>query len=304
LAKGCQKGLQKIVRIANSETFKKFFMLKALLRIFASMPLPLIHGVGVVFGYLYFLFVRRRLNRTRANLGWIKNSLSPKEFRRLIHTSIQETGKGMLETFAIWFRPEASVLKLVKDCHGWEHVEAARKNGKGIIFLTPHLGCFEIAAIYYGAHYPISVLFKPPRNAKLGALVASGRKRNQITLAPTNVSGVRTLLKTLKKGNAVGILPDQVPEKDEGEWANFFGKPAYTMTLVGKLEASTNATVLLAFAQRLPGGRGYVIHVEPLDPEGNMSSPPTPQDINDGIERIVRLCPEQYLWSYARFKQP
>jgi KDO2-lipid IV(A) lauroyltransferase len=112
------------------------------------------------------------------------------------------------------------------------------------------------------------------------------------------------LLKTLRQGEAVGILPDQVPEDNEGEWANFFGRPAYTMTLVGKLVASTDATVLLAFGERLPSGQGYVIHIEPLDPDGVMAYPPTAQDVNDGIERIVRQCPEQYLWSYGRFKRP
>jgi KDO2-lipid IV(A) lauroyltransferase len=279
-------------------------MLKALLRIFASLPLPLIHGLGVIFGYLYFLCFRRRLRRTRKNLRWVRDSLSKKDYRRLMHASIRETGKGIMETFAVWFRPEKSVLDLVKDCHGWEHVEAARARGKGLVFLTPHLGCYEITALYYASHYPISVLFKPPRNPKLAALVEDGRKRSQITLAPTNMRGIRTLLKTLKKGDAVGILPDQVPEENEGEWANFFGRPAYTMTLVGKLVASTDASVLLAFGERLPGGRGYVIHIEPLNPDASMASPPSPQDVNDGIERIVRQCPEQYLWSYGRFKQP
>lgn len=209
-----------------------------------------------------------------------------------------------METLAIWFRSEKSVLSLVKDCRGWEHVEAARARGKGLIFLTPHLGCYEISAIYYASHYPISVLFKPPRNPKLAELVDAGRQRSGITLAPTNTRGIRILLKTLKQGEAIGILPDQVPEDNEGEWANFFGRPAYTMTLVGKLVASTDATVLLAFGERLPNGQGYVIHIEPLDPDGVMTYPPTAQDVNDGIERIVRQCPEQYLWSYGRFKRP
>lgn len=279
-------------------------MLKALLRLFAMLPLPVIHGMGVVVGYLYFLFFRRRLRRTRRNLRWVKHSLSKKDYRQVMHASIRETGKGILETFAIWFKPEKAVLQLVRDCQGWSHVEAAHACGKGIIFLTPHLGCYEITAMYYAAHAPISVLYKPPRNAKLAALVESGRKRSQITLAPTNLSGVRTLLKTLKKGQAVGILPDQVPEENEGAWANFFGRPAYTMTLVGKLVESTNATVLLAYGERLHMGKGYTIHIEPLFNDEDVQRAPTEQDINDGIERLVRQCPEQYLWSYGRFKRP
>lgn len=279
-------------------------MLKAFFRLLASLPLPLIHGLGIAFGYLYFLLLGRRLRRARRNLKRLLDTLPQKEFHRLLHASVRETGKGFLETFVIWFRPMAKVIRLVRDCKGWEHVEAARARGQGIIFLTPHLGCYEITAVYYAARYPISVLFKPPRNKKLAALVESGRQREQITLAPTNMSGIRTLLKTLRQGKAIGILPDQVPEENEGDWANFFGKPAYTMTLVGKLVKSSSATVLLAFGERLPWGRGYVIHIEPLDPHQSMSAPPTPQQINDGIERIIRQCPEQYLWSYGRYKRP
>ena len=129
-------------------------------------------------------------------------------------------------------------------------------------------------------------------------LVEAGRSRGHVKLAPTNLSGVRSLLRALKNGEAVGILPDQVPPPNEGEWAQFFGNPAYTMTLAGKLAESTGATVLMAFGERLPWGRGYVIHIAPL------SQAPTPQHINDSIEALVRRRPEQYLWSYRRFKQP
>ena len=279
-------------------------MLKALLRLLAVLPLPLVHAVGVLFGYLYFMLFRRRLRRARRNLRWVRTAFSRKSYRNILHASVRETGKGILETFAIWFRSERSVLKLVRECKGWEHVEAAHAKGKGIIFLTPHLGCYEITAIYYAAHYPISVLFKPPRNPKLAALVEEGRQRSRITLAPTNMRGIRTLIKTLKQGQAIGILPDQVPEKGEGDWADFFGRPAYTMNLVGKLTELSGAIVLLAFGERLPWGRGYVIHIEPLDPDGNPAGVPGPQHVNDGIERLVRQCPQQYLWSYGRFKRP
>jgi KDO2-lipid IV(A) lauroyltransferase len=117
-------------------------------------------------------------------------------------------------------------------------------------------------------------------------------------LAPTTLTGVRDLLKALKQHEAVGILPDQNPGKSEGEWADFFGRPAYTMTLVHRLAQSTGATVLLAFGERLPWGRGYVIHIEPFD------AIPTPAAINQAIEQLVRRKPEQYLWSYPRHRKP
>ena len=273
-------------------------MLKALLRTFASLPLPLIHAFGVVTGWVLYLFSEKFTRRTRSNLSSAKMPGDPSPNRQFLLKSSMETGKGLLETFAIWFRPQHAVLEWVKDCKGWEHVETALAEKRGIIFLTPHLGCYEITALYYAARHPISVLYRPPRKDWLAPLIEEGRNRSQIKLAPTNLRGVRNLLRALRQGEAVGILPDQVPEFGEGIWADFFGRPAYTMTLVGKLAESTQATILMAFGERLPWGRGYVIHIEPLD------AAPTPQNINQRIENLVRKYPEQYLWSYRRYKQP
>jgi len=273
-------------------------MLKALLRLFAFLPLPVIHALGAIFGLASLIGDPKFSRRIRHNILSVQITSSAGECRKLVKQTACEIGKGLAETFGIWFRPTIKVLKWVKACNGWEHVETALAEKKGIIFLTPHLGCFEITAIYYSAHHPINVLFRPPRKSWLASLVEEGRSRSQIQLAPTNMSGVRSLFKSLKKGEAIGILPDQVPDVGEGAWADFFGIPAYTMTLVGKLQEATGAKVLLAFGERLSWGRGYVIHIEPLDAEAS------PQNINAAIENLIRRCPAQYLWSYRRFKQP
>lgn len=273
-------------------------MLTWLLKCYARLPLPLIHGLGVVAGWIMFFGSRKFARWARHNLDASGIAEHPAQFRHLLRKNISETGKSSLETLAIWFRPEAKVLAWVRACQGWEHVEAALARHQGIIFLTPHLGCFEITSLYYAARHPISVLYRPPRKAWLAPLIHAGRARGQVKLAPTNLQGVRGLLKALKQGEAIGILPDQVPAKAEGEWADFFGRPAYTMTLVGKLAKATNATVLMAFGERLPWGQGYVIHIEPLQ------AMPEPAALNRAIEQLVRRKPEQYFWSYQRHKIP
>jgi KDO2-lipid IV(A) lauroyltransferase len=273
-------------------------MLLQLFRLLARLPLPLIHGAGVVVGWVMYLGAGRIARRTRINLMNSKIAQHPAQFRHLLRRNIVENGKGVLETFAIWFRPQQQVLKWVRTCHGWEHVEAAWRESRGIIFLTPHLGCFEITAQYYASHRPISVLYRPPRQGWLEPLIQAGRARGQVKLAPATLKGVRDLLKALKQGEAVGVLPDQRPAKGEGEWAGFFGRPAYTMTLVGRLAEATGATVLMAFGERLSWGRGYIIHIEPL------TGVPDTQTINAAIENLVRRKPEQYLWSYPRHRRP
>lgn len=236
----------------------------------------------------------------KIRLGLAKMAEPGKPFRHLLHRSIVEAGKATLETFLIWFRPYPKVLELVQECRGWEHVEAAFERGKGIIFLTPHLGCFEITSLYYAQHHPLGVLYRPPRQAWLAPLIENGRERGQIKLAPTTLGGVRELMHFLKRGEAIGILPDQVPKTGEGEWADFFGHPAYTMTLVGKLAKSSGATILLAFGERLPWGKGYIFHIEPIPPEGVA----TTAALNATVEAAVSRRPEQYLWSYPRYTVP
>ena len=289
---------KKVVRITNYAAAKKNLMLLTLMKLYARLPLWLIHSLGILAGWIAYFVSPRFSSRTRNNLKASGLSQTPGQFRQLLRKSVAEAGKGMLETFAIWFRPQAQVLKWVRDCHGWEHVESALSKKQGIIFLTPHLGCYEITSLYYAARHPISVLYRPPRQAWLAPLIQAGRSRGQVKLAPTNMQGVRALLKALKQGEAVGILPDQVPGKGEGEWADFFGRPAYTMTLVSRLTEATGATVLLAFGERLSLGRGYVLHIAP------MTTAPAPAALNNAIEQLVRRKPEQYLWGYQRHKIP
>lgn len=254
--------------------------------------------MGALAGWFMLVKGSRFARRTRANLSASHIAPDPEAFHRLLRQSMIETGKSTLETFAIWLQPQRRILHWVRGCRGWEHVEAAWRDNKSIIFLTPHLGCYEITAQYYAAQRPISVLYRPPRASWLSPLIEEGRERGNIRLAPANLKGVRELLKSLKQKEAVGILPDQRPGKGEGEWVDFFGRPAYTMTLVDRLARSTGATILMAFGERLPWGRGFVIHIEPY------TSSPDPQAMNQAIEQLIKREPAQYLWSYPRHKPP
>jgi KDO2-lipid IV(A) lauroyltransferase len=259
-----------------------------LFRILAVLPLPLLHNLGALAGWLaYWLSptYRRHLRANTAQAGL--------ESARA--AAVAEAGKTLFELPRLWLRPQDEVVGRVVKTSGWELVEAAWREGKGILFLTPHLGCFEITAQYYAAHRPITVLYRRPKQAWLGPIIESGRGA-KLKLAPADVSGVKKLLRALKNGEAVGMLPDQAPGAGEGVWAPFFGRPAYTMTLAARL-AQTGATVVLAYAERLHYGAGY--HLQLFAPAGPVA---TPADVNREIERLVRMCPEQYLWGYNRYK--
>ena len=271
--------------------------MRALMHFLARLPLPLLHGLGALLGWLVYGLSATYRRNMRANLA--SAGYSDARMRR---AAIAEAGKMALEAPKIWLRPRAETLPLVRELDGREHVDAARAAGKGIVFLTPHLGCFEITPQFAAEHFPITALYRAPKLAWLHALVEEGRAQHNVRLASADVQGVRELVAALRRREAVGILPDQVPGEGEGEWAEFFGRPAYSMTLAAGLAARPDAVCLVAIAERLPRGRGYAIRIRPA-PEPSPGEPAT-RRINRAIEAAVRMRPEQYLWGYNRYKTP
>lgn len=275
-------------------------MIVWVLKAIGRIPLVWLHRVGAVLGWLVYWASPTYAGRMRENL--LASGIGSERARRdsLLKEAIAETGKGALEILAVWFGPAETVEHMVVESEGWEVVDVARGRGKGVIFLTPHLGCFEMAGLYVGKRIPLTVLYRPPRRRWLEPYMNIGRGRLNSQLAPANMKGVRMLYRALSRGDAIGVLPDQVPgEGGEGVWADFFGRPAYTMTLVRRLQAASGAAVIMTFAQRLPHGRGYRMHVR------EVPTPAFSEDIlNREVEETVRRCPAQYLWSYNRYKRP
>lgn len=265
--------------------------MRFIFRCLSRFPLHLLHNLGGVVGWLVYGLspaYRRHFSENWAVAG----------MRAHRKEAIAEAGKTILELPKLWMRPPQEVANLVVRVSGWPLVDAAQQAGRGIIFLTPHLGCYEISAQYVAQSFPITVLYRKPKQSWLVPLMEEGRG-STLQLASADLSGVRRLMKALKAGQAIGILPDQVPGQGEGVWASFFGRPAWTMTLVSKLAKSSQATVLLAFAERLSYGAGY--HLQFFTPEGDVNDAPA---LNHNIERLIRLSPAQYLWGYNRYKRP
>lgn len=269
--------------------------------VLAHLPLPVLHRIGALLGWVTYLFSRRYAFRLRENLFNAKLAPSEPESRRLLHSNIREMGKGVVELPWVWRRPFGKVVASVKQCYGLEHFEAAHAQGKGVIVLTPHIGCFEVIGLYIAARLPMTCMYRPPRQKFLDTLMHEGRERGQMKLVPTDLGGVRQLLKALKRGEIIGVLPDQVPGNGEGEWVPFFGRPAYTMTMIGRLTESSGAPVVMCHSERLPKGEGYALHFAPLSFDATTS---VAKQMNEALETVIRSCPEQYLWSYNRYKVP
>lgn len=271
-------------------------MLVKLFRLLSRFPLPVLHGLGVLLGWLVYLASPSYRNRLKDNIGRAG-------YAGYRNAAISESGKSILELPFVWCAPPARVLPtaFVED---WEPAQAALDAGRGVIFLTPHIGCFEIIAQKVAVKYPVTALYRPPRKAALKPLMEQARARHNLALAPATLAGVRMLLKALKKGEVVGLLPDQVPGNGEGVWADFFGKPAYTMTLPAKLQKMSGAPIILAYAERLPLGRGFMIRFARFEETWGETAEQQARAINSAMEKLIARCPAQYFWSYARYKTP
>ena len=261
-------------------------------------PLWLLHAAGCLLGWIVFLAsarYRQRLLEHAALAG-----CAPKEVR----AAVGHAGRMVSELPRLWLGAPVPVV--------WDNdacVDRAYAAGRGVLFLTPHLGCFEVTAQAlaerYAARYgPLTVLYRPARQPWLAQLMLRARQRPGLQTAPTTLAGVRLMLRALRSGHAVGLLPDQVPPADMGVWTPFFGRDAYTMTLSARLASQSGAAVVLLWGERLSGGRGYQIHCrEPAQPLQSEVTGCTRQ-ITREMERLIRESPAQYLWAYARYKAP
>lgn len=265
-------------------------------------------------------------------LGWLTYALSPTYRRRFVahaaqagvprerwRPAVAEAGRMVMELPYLWLRPNDDPISRRVTWYGADVVEAAleraRVRGRGIVFLTPHLGAFEVTAQAYAERFgrdsPVTVLFRPSRQPWLRELVDTARTRPGLATAPASLAGVRQMMRALRRGEAVGLLPDQVPPDGMGVWAPYFGRPAYTMTLAARLAQQTGAEIVLMRCERLPHGAGYALHVSPMSeplPEGDPADEAhqiaCATAVNRAMERLVLQSPGQYLWGYHRYKAP
>ena len=272
-------------------------MLHTLFRLIARLPLSWLHGAGAALGWLAYRLSPSYARRLHENLR-TSGVCSPPTCDALRRQVVAETGKGALELVAIWFASDARI-------QGWLHcdslhvIERLRAAGRSVIVLTPHLGGFEMGVPCMAQKMPLTVMYRPPKMRWLEPLMIAGRSRWGAAVAPANMKGVRMLLRALHRGETIALVPDQTPGVGEGKWADFFGRPAYTMTLIAKLQQATGAALVALGVERLPEGRGYQLRFEELATENFDEAA-----LNRALETLVRACPSQYLWGYNRYKHP
>ena len=282
--------------------------MKFFLRLLAHLPLGANHALGALIGRLVFAFPGRYRRRVLENLSGSGLCESRDDVLRLARENAAETGKGATELAWALFRPIDEVRATVKDRVGWEGVERLRAARRPIVFVTPHLGGYDVAGRYLWTHLPILAMYRPHKLFWLDQLMREGRNRGAApdgtNVAPATLAGVRMVLKHLRRGGCSIVLPDQVPSEGDGEWADFFGRPAYTMTLLGRLQDAADTAIVFCYAERLAHGEGFRLHFDALGERLPANRREATRLVNARVEKLVRACPSQYLWGYNRYKHP
>ena len=273
------------------------------LRFISIFPLSIAHFFGRLLGSLFYHTKNDLRKISRMNVHLCFPNWSRQQEDALVREALKHLGMSMMESAALWLWSPERISKLVKNVTGKKLLDTAMARGKGVVLMIPHIGSWEMVGLYVSQRYPMTSLYRPPRLEAMGNLVRAGREKMGATLVPTDAHGVRTLRKALSNGELVGILPDQDPGQGAGVFAPFFAVQANTATLLSRLAIKSGAEVLLSYAERLPGGQGYHMHILPspacVKDEDSLAAA---KCINNVVEECARALPEQYLWAYRRFK--
>ena len=279
------------------------FLIIYFLKLLSFFPLVFLHHLGSLIGRLLFIFPNKAKAITQANIQHCFPNKTTQAQQQLIKQSLIEMGKTFTESAAIWFWPKEKLAALLNDSPSSAMLKEAVQQNQGAIILAPHLGAWEICGLYCVQLHALTAMYRPPRLAELEPILLRGREQLGIKLAPTDAQGIRILSRALKNKECIAILPDQDPGKNGGVFVPFFDQPANTMTLVSRLAMKSKAPVFFIYAERLPKGKGYLMHCEQAPKaltHGSLEE--SVAAMNQMVEHCVQQLPTQYQWSYKRFK--
>lgn len=268
----------------------------------ALLPFGANRVVGEAVGRLSFLFRTRAAKTTEANLRYCFPAMRDAQRRRLVQQSLKHTGRLLAEAGMTFHWSEEKLNGLIASVEGFEPLQRALDERRGILVLVPHFGNWELFALHFG-RYRFIALYDPPKIAAIDEMIRTSRQRTGATLLPIDAQGVRGVLQALKQGRPVSILPDQVPTRSAGVYAPFFNRPALTMTFAHRLIRSTDPLVVIGSCTRQDDGfritfTGVGDAIYSDDVNESVTA------MNAAIEKLVKTDPAQYQWEYKRFKKP
>jgi len=280
-------------------------LIKVVFRLLSMLSLGNAQRLGRLLGSIAWKLNGRSVETTRKNLRACYPDLSDHEIDHLGRQSLRETGATAMEIPLMWEWPAERCLGLIREIEGEELLNDYREASKqGLLLLAPHLGNWELAGLFFASRYKMAALYSPPNQPGFEAYMKAVRSRSGSELVATDRRGILRLFGILREGGVVGILPDQAPRREGGEFAPFFGIPAITMTLASKLIHKTGARPLVTYAQRLPDGQGFKMVIRKAEPDMASTDMATSLTaLNRSVEKCIADKPAQYQWEYKRFRR-
>jgi KDO2-lipid IV(A) lauroyltransferase len=276
----------------------------AILKLSGLIPLRWAQRLGAGIGYLMSRFRNRSREVARLNLELVYPQLCDQERQQLWRETLRQTGMVSMEMGVLWGASPEKGLSLVRNAHNLEYLQQALAEQKGVLFCVPHLGNWEVLNHYITQQTDVVAMYRPAKDPVLDRWMLNSRQKTGIRLVPTTSAGVKELFRSIKRGEFVGILPDQEPRPRSGVFAPFMGMPALTPKLCHELLQRSDAVALFGFTRRLPKGEGFDIHfVKPDDDIYSEDAVTSATALNKAIEACVQHAPEQYQWTYKRFKR-
>ena len=262
--------------------------IRYILRFFSFLPMPVAHIIGAGIGFVLAVLPNKLRRISLINIGLCYPDKSHSWRRRLMRSSMMETGKAFAEFGPLWFWKKERIEKLITEVYDQDVVDAALAEGNGMLIATPHMGSWELSSLYGCTRFPMTILFKPSRIAEIDPIIRNARERFGAKMAPIDASGIKAIVSALAKGETVGMLPDQEPKQGNGAFAPLFGVPAYTPVILSKLGRRKRVPVVFAMMERLPLGGGFSLHyMRASDDIYDTDSSVAARAINQCVERCI-----------------
>lgn len=273
-----------------------------------QFPLSVQGAIGGGLGRLAWWIARRERRTGEINLGLCFPQWSPEQRTALLRRHFEFLGCAFFDTALAWWASDKRLLKLTR-VEGFEHLQRALQGGRGALLICAHFTATEMGVRALALRLRVAGMYQTPRNAVVDDRFRNCRGVLSARMIPSD--NVRAVLRALKENLPVWFAADQREDMRSCTLAPFFGIPVASNTAPSRLARISSAPVLPYFIERVTskgkaGHReGYVARIgEPLQ------SFPSDDEVADAArlhaqaEADVRGCPEQYLWTYKRFKHP
>ncbi len=270
------------------------------LAVLGRVPRVLRLALGAALGRALERLMGRRRRIAAANLALCFPRHGERRRQRLLRAHFQELDMAVLETAAAWSMSGQGLDRITR-VRGAEHVDRALEVGRGAMLVCAHLTCLEMCMQIASRHVHAHAIYRRNKNPVLDRVTLSGRARQGARMFLRE--DMRTLLAALRDNELVWFSPDQDHGIAQGDFVEFFGQPAATVTTPARIAARTGAAVIPLLYRRLPGRAGYELRfLPPLADFPGRDLVAATRRLNRLMEQQVYLAPAQYLWVHRRFK--